>query len=166
MQSHRQDLTAEYVRELLDYDPETGELRWKKTKSGRSNGPVAGTLGEWGRNGKQRRTITIDYVIYKSHRVIWLWMTGAWPKDQIDHINRDAADNRWKNLREGTPLINRANSSVSRNNTSGTTGVYWDKRCERWKVAFDRKHYGYFDNKDDAVYAALRIEGSARRRER
>jgi hypothetical protein len=103
-------------------------------------------------------------VIYKAHRVIWLWVTGEWPEHDIDHKDRDALNNRWKNFRLATPLVNASNRDLSRNNTSGTRGVYWDKWCERWKVAFDHKHYGYFDRKEDAVYAATRIEGSRRRR--
>jgi hypothetical protein len=98
-----------------------------------------------------RRTITIDGVIYKAHRVIWLLMTGKWPDHQIDHEDRDASNNRWKNLREATPLQNANNRSLHRNNTSGTTGVYWDKRCQRWKVSLRRKHYGYFATKEEAV---------------
>jgi hypothetical protein len=103
---YRHDLTAEYVRSILDYDPDTGLLTWKETKSGRSNGAVAGTAGKWGNHGKMRMTITIDKVIYKYHRIIWLWMTGEWPKGLIDHWDRDAMNNRWDNLRDATHSIN------------------------------------------------------------
>ena len=56
---------------------------------------------------------------YKAHRVIWLWMTGEWPKEQVDHINHDRTDNRWCNLREASRLENYRNQSQYKNNKSG-----------------------------------------------
>jgi hypothetical protein len=154
---YRHDLTAEYVRSILDYNPETGDLTWRATKSGRRS-KTAGTTGEWGNHGKRRRTITIDGVIYKAHRIIWLWMTGGWPPRMIDHEDRDSLNNRWLNLRLATPLLNSHNRDPNRNNTSGTPGVCWDSRYDRWKVSFRKKHYGYFDRQEDAVRFASLIQ--------
>lgn len=162
MYSH--GLTAAYVRKILDYNPETGDLTWRGTKSGRTS-LTAGTTGEWGRNGKRRRTLTINYKIYKAHRIIWLWMTGAWPKDQIDHINRDALDNRWANLCLADPTVNASNRSMSRNNTSGVNGVFWDKSNQRWKVSLRNKFLGAFRTKEEAIALIEKLDqyGSARR---
>jgi HNH endonuclease len=155
---YRHDLTADYVRELLDYNPDTGSLTWRATKSGRRSA-LAGTLGEWGNHGNKRRTITIDYVIYKAHRVIWLWMTGEWPKQQVDHVNRDAADNRWSNLRDVSQTKNQQNRRMNRNNTSGARGVYWykNKKQKPWGVNISNKHYGYFRTKAEARRCARSI---------
>jgi hypothetical protein len=152
---YRHDLTADYVREILAYDPDTGELTWRATKSGRRS-KTAGTAGVWGNHGKRRRTITIDGVIYKAHRVIWLWMTGEWPERDIDHEDRDSLNNRWKNLRLGTKVLNSRNRSMSRNNTSGTTGVFFDKakKTNPWRVEVWSTYIGVFPTKTAASKAA------------
>jgi hypothetical protein len=52
---------------------------------------------------------SIDGKQQRVHRLIWLYMTGEWPKDQIDHINNVKHDNRWKNLREADNQLNHYN---------------------------------------------------------
>lgn len=59
---------------------------------------------------------------YQLHRVIWFYVTGLWPVE-VDHKNRDKADNRWRNLRDCTRAKNRANSCVGKNNKLGLKGV-------------------------------------------
>lgn len=96
-------LTAERARELLSYNPETGELRRKTGRSG-VRGVIAGGIAY---NGY--RLVTIDGKSWYAHRVIYLIMTGEWPPDQMDHINRVRDDNRWENLRPVTALENSQN---------------------------------------------------------
>lgn len=43
------------------------------------------------------------------HRVAWKLMTGKWPQAEVDHINRNRADNRWCNLREASKAQNAQN---------------------------------------------------------
>lgn len=152
MNRHLNDLTAEYVRSILHYDPDTGLLTWKGTKSGRSNGVVAGASGEWGNCRKRRMVITINYKMYKYHRIIWLWMTGEWPKGVIDHRDRNAMNNQWNNLRDVIPKINSENRDMHRNNTSGVTGLYWDRFAKRWRVeSMGGKFIGNYRTKDEAM---------------
>lgn len=99
-------ITAERVRELFTYDPETGELRWRKT--GRIAGEVL--LRPKGNGNGRRVQLTGDKSSrVLAHHLIWLMQTGSWPTGQIDHINLDALDNRWANLREATASQNMAN---------------------------------------------------------
>lgn len=103
-------LTAERLRELLDYDPETGLFKWKTSEAGHRNSkrPVGST------DTKGRRQIRIDGKSYFLHRLAFLWMTGEWPEDQVDHINRDFTDNRWANLRNATNSMNAVNRITTR----------------------------------------------------
>lgn len=82
----------------------------------------------------------------------------------VDHIvhpprNQHKVDNRKTNLRIVNSSQNCANSSKFKNNTSGTTGVYWIKRRQKWRaeISFngEKVTIGYFDNKNDAIQARL-----------
>ena len=53
--------------------------------------------------------LTINGKMYRAHRVIWLWMTGKWPENDIDHEDRDATNNRWNNLGDKTKADNNRN---------------------------------------------------------
>lgn len=46
---------------------------------------------------------------FLAHRLVWLYMTGKWPENQIDHDNGDATDNRWVNLDDVTRSKNGMN---------------------------------------------------------
>lgn len=117
------DLTAQQVRDILHYDPETGIFTWLpySGKKGRVNaGDVAGCLRASG-----YIFIGTGNAIYRAHRLAWLYMTGEWPKHQIDHINGDRSDNRWVNLRDLTNAINCQNIRVGsrKNSCFGLLGV-------------------------------------------
>src|SRR5437879_5605760 len=108
-------LTAERLKELLTYDPETGEFRWKVAPNGRVRvGDIAGCVSSRG-----YILIGIDGALYRAHRLAFLFMTGAFPEPQVDHSNRDKADNRWLKLREANNSQNNANKPAQSNNTSG-----------------------------------------------
>ena len=88
-------LTAARLRELLQYDPETGVFtRLVKTSNGIKVGDVAGTA-----DARGYILIRVDGWLHLAHRLAWLHMTCEWPKGMIDHINGVRDDNRWSNLR-------------------------------------------------------------------
>ena len=124
-------LTQATVRELLDYDPETGALTWKRRDrrwftSDRIwnswNAKHAGKLAFTSLDTHGYAFSTICRAHCLAHRVVWLWVTGCWPS-QIDHKNRVRTDNRWHNLREVTNRENSQNRSLRRDNKSGHAGV-------------------------------------------
>lgn len=170
---YKTDITAEYVRQLLDYNPHTGLLIWKRrtpcifvssanwtaelkceafnlTTAGRA----AGCLSKEGYlqikfGGRQ----------YRAHRLIWLMVFGEFPKEEIDHINGVRDDNALSNLRLANRSGNMQNKAKASNNTSGYTGVSWSKQRNKWKVAIGylgRKiSLGRFDRIEDAARAYL-----------
>ena len=113
-------LTVAALRELISYDPETGIFQWKTRRRGRL---LSGHVGDRTRSGYLR--VGISYQRYLLHRLAWLYMTGEWPKDQIDHINRIRADNRFANLREVTNGENQQNMvRAKRQNKTGLLGAH------------------------------------------
>ena len=119
------NLTQTELKKRIHYDPETGII----TRLFLTKGPKA--------VAPQRRgyvMISIKGVTYRGHRLAWLYMTGEFPKNQIDHINHDGTDNRWVNLREAKPYENQRDASLSKRNTSGFTGVRWLEDRQRWKA--------------------------------
>ena len=100
--------------------------------------------------------ISIDGTMKKVHRVLYEKFHGQIPdKMDIDHINRVKTDNRISNLRLVTKTQNQQNRTKLLNNTSGHKNIFWDKRDSKWKVQLrvngKNKHYGYFENIEDAV---------------
>ena len=170
--AEREALTAEYVRQILDYNPETGEFRWKertpemfedtsqRSKNNRCaiwNGRYAGSIAG-GINGVGYRFVWVDRRRpYLAHRLAWLYMIGEWPKNEIDHIDGDSLNNRFSNLREATRSENEHNTGVRSNNTSGYKGVCWNGKASKWQsqiMVRRRKIYlGIFDRIEDAAAA-------------
>ena len=146
------------ARERFYYIPETGILTNRIGRSSRSKaGDVPGYIG---RNGYQQ--IYVDGKIYYAHRLIWLHVHGAFPPEQIDHINGDRTDNRIENLRAVNNQENHRNERKSKNNTSGATGVFWAAKISKWRgqIRIGKKniHLGVFDNWFDAVCARKSAE--------
>lgn len=100
------NLTAASVRELFDYDPETGALTHAHSK--KNNAVKAGAdAGAVDSDGYWRTSI--DGVSFRVHRLVWLHFHGSEPSGQIDHINGVRTDNRICNLRDVLPAVNSQN---------------------------------------------------------
>lgn len=117
--------TQERLREVLEYNPETGVFTWIKSLGNRTKmGEVAGSAkgGNYGR-------IQIDGVRYLSHRLAWLYVFGYYPETLIDHINNDFSDNRISNLRLASASDNSKNCRVREKSKTGVKGVTESKSC-------------------------------------
>lgn len=92
-----------------------------------------------------------------AHRLAWLYMTGFWPVDRIDHKDGVPSNNAWSNLRQCGQSQNGANTKLSAANTSGFKGVTYCKNTNRWraKITHNGKtlHIGRFDSLQDAEMA-------------
>lgn len=153
-----QILTQTRLKELLRYDPDTGVFTWRVARTaGVKAGDVAGALDHEG-----YRILTLDNRPYKAHRVAWLYVTGEWPPHVIDHINKDAGDNRLCNLRLATSAQNGMNRRTDVRNSTGVTGVTWCRTSKKWRADIGESgriiRLGRFDNLIDAVAARKRAE--------
>lgn len=125
----RRPLTQERLKELLDYNPSTGDFRWRVDKArAAKKGQITNSLHKHG-----YLRISVDCVRYPSHRLAFLYMTGEWPSNTVDHINGIRNDNRWENLRDVSRQVN-ATNKASVGKTSIFPGVCWDKRARRWRA--------------------------------
>jgi len=153
LRRERENFEADLVRSLFNYDFETGVLTWKVRKANCVQiGQTAGSMGTTG-----YLVVMISGRTYTVHRIVWLLVTGKWPKCDLDHIDRDRANNRFSNLREANRSQNCANRTRSSNNTSGVKGVHWLGRKNRWqaRITVDGKRLslGSYRNLEDAQAA-------------
>lgn len=164
------------LRRLLEYIPETGELRWKERPAwmfprGRYNRKL--TAAWWNKRyaGKDALTAANQFGYLngsifnkniRSHRAIWALVHGAWPTGQIDHENGDRQDNRLQNLREVTPKENSRNQKLRKSNSSGVMGVFLHRPTDKWYAYIGggkkRVFLGSFSNYSDAVAARKQAE--------
>lgn len=144
-------LTAETLKELVHYDPETGIFTWRRTLSNRAQqGHSAGTYTQRG-----YVVITIARRRMQAHRLAWLYVHGADPEGVIDHIDGNAANNAICNLRVVAQAVNTKNNKIAVNNTSGHPGVYLNRRTNRWYAqiwdGMKCLSLGTFDTKHEAI---------------
>jgi hypothetical protein len=154
-------LTAERVRELLDYNPETGEFTWKP----RPGSPIFNTRFAGKRAGCPDAhgyiQIMVDCCNYKAHRLAWLWVHGTLPADkEVDHRDRNRANNRIRNLRLATRQEQVANTGARK--PGHPKGCHWSKRDQKWMaaiyVAGRKKSLGAFCRLEDAQAARFQAE--------
>ena len=158
-----------HVASLVDYNPETGSMVWRKRESGadaarwnaRYAGKQAGAIDDRGyrrimvrsMDGKPRRV--------RAHQVAWFIFSGRPQAGEIDHVNQDKLDNSASNLRDVSKSLNQRNRVISANNSSGVTGVCWHKQRKKWcaqsTVDGHHKHIGLFESIKDADEAVKKF---------
>lgn len=165
----------EYLRKVLDYDPDTGVLAWKRRPremfkaerdcnvwNTRFAGKVAGNVHTHP-SGYKSMQVALNDKDWIAHRIAFAIYHGREPKEQIDHLNRDSLDNRICNLREASDVLNQWNQiKPQKNSNSGYRGVGWHKRTQKWQARIGingtRKHLGLFDTPEQAHAAYLQAK--------
>lgn len=157
------ELSQEYLKEALDYNPEKGIFTWKerptypKDWNSKYSGKIAGCKDSSG-----YIMIRIEGKRYFAHRLVWLYLYGKWPTDLIDHINCITSDNRICNLRESSHRTNKQNLKKSyADNCCGYLGVT-KRKCKsgfrfeaRIKSNNDHMYLGSFKTPEEAHAAYI-----------
>ena len=142
-------VTQEQLRELLDYDQETGIFTWKvRTTKSIHIGDVAGNV----HITSGYRRISIFGSLYYAHRLAWLYVYGKIPLVVIDHKNSVRDDNRIVNLREANRSQNSAHRAPM--GKSGFMGVCYHKRTGKWRAKIRKDHVERYLGIFDAPEAA------------
>jgi len=167
----------EYLRSILDYNPDTGLLFWKERpewmfskKTDRTkkhsakiwNSANAGKEALRAINRQGYKVGNIDGSMFRAHRVAWALHYGRDPENHIDHINGNRIDNRISNLRDVTNQENSRNQKLRSTNRSGYNGVSWCKNMNMWVAravvdGIDHK-IGYYQTTEQAKLARLEFD--------
>jgi len=153
-------LTVERLREVLDYNSDTGIFVWCCSMwSNVKAGDVAGST-----NKKGYIVIGIDGVTYYAQRLAWLYVKGEWPPSGIDHEDLNPSHNWFSNLREATQGQNLKNVPRHKDNQSGFKGVIFDKARGKFRAEImtdgKRKYLGRFNTAlaAHAAYSAASMQ--------
>jgi hypothetical protein len=167
-------LTQSILKELLHYNPDTGIFTWKhrdqkwfKTYRSFCSGnaryaeKVAG-VSVLSREGKRYIHIMALGKDYLAHRIAWVYISGEWPEDEIDHIDGNGENNKLINIRSVSRLENNKNKRLPSTNKSGVMGVHWHKRDQHWRAEIKVKqktiNLGGFKDINDAIKARKAAE--------
>lgn len=151
-------LTQERLKDLLDYDSNTGLFTWRVYRArGAKIGQTAGSYSDTG-----YIDIRVDGRLYRAHRLAWLYLHGYFPENDIDHIDRVKINNKASNLRVVSKSCNSRNTGIRVTNTSGIKGVSWLNSRQRWypQITVNGKpiYLGIFKDKTEAVIARWEAE--------
>jgi len=146
-------LSQKELKEKLKYNKTTGDFIWLQRPSNRVHvGDVAGCQEK--KHGYI--LIRINKVLYKAHQLAWLYVTGRWPKNELDHKNKNTSNNKWSNLRKAKRIEQMGNTKLYRSNTSGSRGIR-KTRNNTWSARIVKRgkeiHLGTFKTKKKAKLA-------------
>ena len=157
------NLSAERLRQLFSYDPETGVFIRVANSGARYRNRKIGQIAGW-KDARGYVVFRVENSKYMAHRLAWLYMTGHWPKQFIDHINGMKSDNRFANLREADDFINAQNiRQANRASQSGLLGASFKPEMKKpWAAQIQvngrMKRLGFYDTAEEAHAAYLKAK--------
>lgn len=146
-------LTADRVKQLFDYDSETG-IFTRRVRAGRM--PAGSVINHANQLGYI--TVMVDRKKYLAHRLAWLVTTGGWP-DRCDHIDGNPSNNRISNLRDVSQAVNLQNQTAARS-PSGFLGAHAKRGRFRARIGVAGKAHnlGTFDSPEEAHAAYVQAK--------
>lgn len=153
----RRLMSIDKLKATLDYDPETGVIRWLERSAWcvQVGQPIESVCD----HGYVR--FNVAKVSYYAHQVAWAWMTGAWPTHPLDHINGNRLDNRWANLRKADKVLNGQNQrKPHKQNSTGFLGVSRDGKKYRAQITVNMRtrKLGTFETPEQAHEAYIKAK--------
>ena len=154
----KREFNIAQAKNILEYDPTTGLLRWKNQTRKKFTDWFPGYEKA---NGYQE--IVVCGVKVLVHRLAWAFVYNEHPASLIDHINGNRADNRIANLRSVTDLENNQNiAKPTKASKTGVRGVHFSSRINRWiaQITVNRKcnHLGSFKSLEEAKEAYMKAK--------
>ena len=149
------NINYKLLLKLLHYEPSTGVFTWRESPCCRiPAGARAGSVNT-SRSDQPYWNIMVNAKNYRSGRLAWLYMTGKWPKREIDHRDGNPLNDVWSNLRPATSTQNKANQKIRRDNKTGFKGVHpcRNRFSARAHIRGVYKHLGVFDTAEEAAAA-------------
>lgn len=148
----------EELRRVLAYERDTGHIRWRIRRQCHGGMLYPGDIAGSPKDGYIQIVYTDPDGVrhqFRAHRLAWLLETGKKPPKELDHEDRNRANNRWGNLREATRSQNNLNAKRRKHNISGKTGVSWVERDQIWmaRLTLNKRiiELGRFDHVHDAI---------------
>jgi hypothetical protein len=159
---------VETLRQLLDYNAETGLLFWKPRPREMFKGNDLRICNTWNTRyaGKEAlghvdphgyKVGHLASMACKAHRVIWKLAFGQEPVGQIDHLNGLRNDNRIANLRLVDQGINQRNAGLRADNKSGHAGVFISNNG-KIRLYISGKYRGTFPTIQSALDQRILLE--------
>ena len=137
------------AREVLTYDEQTGEMRWRINRGKRAAGQVVGSPSSSG-----HLQTWIDGDLYQVHRLAWLLYYGEWPALFLDHADGDRTNNKIANLRQASGSQNCANRATARKVHGSLKGAFYCKSSKHWKSSITKdgqaRYLGCFKTEREA----------------
>lgn len=88
-----EEVTVKEIEELFKYDPKSGLLTWRISR-GRA---IAGSEVGYSFNGNEAFTKLNGKAMKVSH-LIWILMTGEFPKERLKFADRNKTNLKWDNI--------------------------------------------------------------------
>jgi hypothetical protein len=144
-------ITQERLHELLNYNEADGTFTWRVSRKGNKGaGSIAGSKATGG-----YMEICVDRQRFFVHRLVFLYVEGCLPPEEVDHIDGNRSNNRFSNLRHISRGHNKQNMRVAtKRSIHGFLGVSFNKPMQKFEARIRHKNVvhrlGYFENPEDA----------------